>query len=360
MKYLLIFLFIFLLFNIPAFGQFDKPLDSRLNRIYRDMSNEDAITELTKDLGVDPNNANLFLERADNYLKLNNYEAALFDVKSAVSLKPKDLYTLCESLRILIRSGQVYEGMKIAESIIALDSTKPIGYVARSEVKFADKDYKGAFEDILKSYQFAPLDKRLDTGRVFFILNLFLKNDENILNYYNQILAVIEDRLIYAAQKHKDQPKFTKLADRELRKPVVSNLQSTLFAAVTHIYIIKVKMYEEKGQFEKADEMIERIGQYEPQFLSLYARIRFNSSKKRHEKKLADWTKLIEILEEYPDFQSLMYENRGDLYVFLKKYEEAIADFKSAIALDKKLEPKLKEKIIEAEGKIEESKNQQR
>ncbi len=360
MKHLLIILLFLLLFNFSALGQDDNPLNSKLNRIYRGLSNEEAITELTKDIGIDPNNANLFLERADNFLKLENYESALYDVKSAVSLKPKDLYTLREGVRILIRAGQIYEGMKIAEAIIALDNTKSIGYVARSEVKFADKDYKGAFEDVLKSYQFVSSDKSLDTSRIFVFLHLFLKDDENILTYYNQLLTVIEERLVNIAKKHKEQPKFTQIGDRQIRKHVFSNLQSEMFAKVMQIYYFSINFYEKKGQFDKADELIERLGQYEPQYLSLYDRIRYNANRKRYEKVLADWTKQIEILEEYPDFQSSAYENRGDIYFYLKKYEQAIADFNSAIALDKNLETKIKEKIISAEKKIEENKKQQK
>lgn len=53
---------------------------------------EDSITAFTKAVNLQPNNINLFIERAESYLQLCDFQSAIINYKRAHSLEPHNPY----------------------------------------------------------------------------------------------------------------------------------------------------------------------------------------------------------------------------------------------------------------------------
>lgn len=288
---------------------------------------DEAIAEINKAIEAGADEPDLYLKRAAVYSRLKNDAAVLADVQTAISFKPDDEMLQEEGARQLYLSGQYEEAIKIGERLIAANVKSCVGYRIRYRNRFQLKNYVGAIEDILKScdVMFAHsekiLSKTLDE----------LKGDPRIFTYYDELFKFLE-QLEYSPSTM-----ASLIADQSLK--------ITLFAHYAMLY--------EERESSAAAALFDRYASE----LGLENRADVYREMRRFDAAIEDLSKVL----EYTKNKSYYLVKRGDLYVLANQPDKAIADYKSAKAIDKDLNPQiLDEKIEAAKKKILENLNQPR
>jgi len=120
-------------------------------------------------IGLAPELAAAYRDRADAYIRDGKYDEALADLSKAIALRPRDAGNY-------LLQGSAYEAMNEYEA--ALDSyTTAINiaqglagaYRARAQVRALLKDRDGALEDLARARQLAPNAPGLERERVMII-----------------------------------------------------------------------------------------------------------------------------------------------------------------------------------------------
>ena len=98
------------------------------------------------------------------------------------------------------------------------------------------------------------------------------------------------------------------------------------------LYLTRAKIYEDQKKNDLAEADYKNLISFQPENIiarSNYAIMKKNAGK--YEDALKDYTQMI---SEKPE--SLLYNNRADVYLNMKKYKEALIDVQKAITLDPK------------------------
>jgi tetratricopeptide (TPR) repeat protein len=91
MKIIQIVFLSFLIFTVPTFGQAEiESFLTKSNQLRSERKFDEAIAELSKAIAVQPNNADLYLRRANLYQLTQNKQNLLADVKKATTINPTD------------------------------------------------------------------------------------------------------------------------------------------------------------------------------------------------------------------------------------------------------------------------------
>jgi len=383
MKKLPLILFAFLLLVISAFAQTDvKPIVDEANRLYKKGKYAEAAAQISNAIAVQPNDASLYIQRANFYYEIPDNPSGVKDLLTAASLSPKDEKILFTAARELRRTGRIQEALNIIESLLALKLSATYlvrTYNLSSECKRLLKDYRGAFDDKIREIELAPTAKKDRTDEemklVYEMLGTMrtllessssslvydLENDENVLIYHERLFDVIERKNREWGENQLPLPwdKVTILG----RKPdFVEDIQRNL----RRFQIKCAGLYWDKGQTGKAEEMLQRVVQNGQNWESYQDRAQFYLKKGLDKEAAADWnTIIIELTKEIdktdiPYYKSSFYDTRGDYHIYLKQYEKAIEDFETAITLDSRYAPRIEKKIASLQLKIKEDANRQK
>lgn len=286
-----------------------------------------AISIVNKAIENEPKNARLFLRRAYIYYFAGNKSAVSEDVKTAISINPIDLEILRGSRQQLKSIGEYEESLKIADKIISLDASNPSDVYSRFLIKKELKDFRGAVEDSIKSLELTDITINLFAlGDIHQILQNELKDDENLPNYYERILVILDKRALL----------LNDLITQKIKPQLIDQLkikQTLTFIDIKRILKSYIELCQKKGMFDKADELIEQISKYEPVELSsnFHDEMRINQ-------------KVLRLIA------------RGDSFLAQKEYEKAMEYYQEAIKLNNSKEANQKlfqalQMKVEAESK---------
>jgi tetratricopeptide (TPR) repeat protein len=334
MKLLFIFCTCFI-FVFPAFGQADINSFLYFSRRFADSKKyEEAIDEINKAIDVQPSNASLYLKRAHLYGQLQNRAAALENVLIAVSLKPDDVDFLEFCAKELDLSGNYDESLKIAERLISSKERYKtlIGYRISYKTRFRSGDFAGAIKDIITSgdiegayYEdqelYTDADNRLSISDGLLVKTLNrLKDDPKIFAYYESLFAIIE----------------------QLRKKEFGSVigLSMRYLMDCDLYARYALVYEEKHTPAETSVLFDK---YAKEF-SLEKRAEVFKRMKKYELAVRDLTEVLKTTQTQPHY--LIF--RGDVYLSLKQFDKAIADYEAAGRIDKEYSDSVREKISEA------------
>jgi tetratricopeptide (TPR) repeat protein len=363
MKYILFILFAVLSLVTPLSGQTKiKPLPDTEKKLAAQKKAFEAIEEISQAIARQPNNAELFLSRARNFAVLQNQQAALQDVQIAFSLAPTNEIVLMNGEAILRYTHQIDELIKLTTSLINADKTNYQAYIIRARAKSNSlRDYAGAFEDALITLELNPTEYEI--GSILAGLRS-LKNDKNILNYYERVFELFERQI-----KKVEATGARVYVNPEINPSVTENTLASLRSNLRYFMLMCAGVYEEKGEIEKAQKMLAKAVTVEANSRGFAARADYYKQKGKYREALEDLTRAIEYEEEDeksnpPAFEVFKGESkhkrvgflisRGDLYVLLKQYDKAIADYDLSVALYEKSDRKQEtlEKIAAARQKI--------
>jgi len=327
---------------------------------------EEAITDVSNALRIEPDNAIFYIERAKYFRLANDNKALLTNVLTAVSLIPAKQIVLVSGARELFLSGQFKENIKIADFFITRNELRYWAYKLRSENKFALKDYSGALEDSIKSIELINTEGDEDMNAfstsielgnlpqyetvIFPSLTKHLKNDKNLISYYNRIIDLLEIKFGELVDEHRKQHIQQKgIATVEFAQFLYTEKLKGLMLDCAEIYL-------ENGQQKKADDLLNRLVKINPEYSSYRTRALFYKSKGKYKEAIEDLTHIIQIRQP----SSTILFMRGDLYVLTKQYDKAIGDYETVISLyqqHKGIAEKANEKITSATKKRDEDQN---
>lgn len=345
MKSFLFVLSVICFFIVPVSAQQDVEsfLDTAKGFEYNRKYTE-AIAELDKAIAVEPNNSSLYIMRAADYVHLRNNRAVLEDVRTAISLKPKDMDLLADGAQQLYLSGQYEESVNIADLLISLGEDGFYrGHRLRYLNKFKAKDYAATIEDIIKSRDFSAAfeegvepnfssEIRVDysKGLLFITLNN-LKDDANIYSYYDELFKYFEQA-------------------KEGSSTMGSSLR--LHSFWLNVYASYAVLYEEKRTSDEAAALFDKIEKEN----GLENRAEIYKIMGRYDSAIKDLSKALKTSGE----KSYKLLKRGDLYLLNKQFKEALVDYETAMKLNKEVENYASEKIATVRKKMTEDANKQR
>jgi len=216
-----------------------------------------AITDYNQAIKINPNNAEPYNNRGNAYKDKGDYDKAIADFNQAIRLNPN--YALAHNNRGLAygRKGDYDRAITDYNQSIKLDSNFPITYYNRGLAYYNKSDFDKAIADY----------------------NQAIKLDPNFVNaYYNRGLA-------YRNKNDYDKA----IADYSQAVRLNPNL--------TEAYIVRGSAYGNKGDFDKA---------------------------------IADFNQAINLNPNY----AMAYYNRGVAYYNKANYDKAYADFEAVLRID--------------------------
>lgn len=332
MKYLTIILLVFPLLNFSVFAQTEvESYLEKARQFNKEQKFEDAANEITKAIALQPNDADLYLTRANYYLFLDKKAEILNDAQKAASLSPTDKKILYFSALILHKTQQHREALKISDALMALGDVDRFGWSLRVGIKTHLEDFAGAFEDVSTAIELFPQDAMLKQNQANLIR--LMGNSEKALEMYNKLIAKYE-------------VKFSKATDKNEKATLGRDLAMFLFS--------RAGIYFAKFDKEKAQADLIKAGEYEKFNQYNYAfRARIYKSQKMYPEALADLTAAIEYDKDDDDVTFLI--DRGDVYFAMGRFAEAIQDYEQVIKLDEaQLKEMMQKRIALAKQKMQE------
>jgi len=356
-------LFAFLLLAAYAPAQTDvKSFVDEARSLASQKKYTEAIAEITKAIQIQPDNADLYIKRGVLYYE-RGYSNPFVekDMLTAASLSPNDAKILLFAAARLRFIGRLPETLRITDSILALKPSNPMllnVYQLRFETRYYQKDYAGAFEELTRAIETLPTANKTKTVEDANLIRDYisfkmksdmistllkeLRDDENIFNYYERLFELFERK----ARELGENPfpvlyKYQNPMEAELlSNTILSHLRQLMFKCVA--------LYLEKKQ--PADALLQRIGRSGRKWYAYADRAEYYFLKGMDKEAAEDWNAIIRELTveigkiEKPEDKSGLYNLRGDYYLFLKEYQNAIEDFETAVALDRSIAPRIEKK----------------
>ncbi|MGB9712283.1 MAG: tetratricopeptide repeat protein [Dissulfurimicrobium sp.] len=94
----------------------------------------------------DPEAGQAYQARAVAYMKLDNIDAAVSDINSAISCEPQNVRYIYRKGIILFKKGDIQEALDSVNHALEIDPTYPAAYVLRSKIyeKLGDNEQAAA------------------------------------------------------------------------------------------------------------------------------------------------------------------------------------------------------------------------
>jgi len=329
MKKLLSILFAFLFLAIPAFSQNDA------NKPYYAEDKIDArIVEAIQAIRLEPNNAQLYLKRANLYRLKQDGEAVSSDVTKALGISPNDMSIQFTAVRLLYElPGQCEQALAIINATIANNPKSDEAFEWRFRVKTCLGDLVGALDDINKAISLNP-QKNIHKHNQALLQQRLAQTDKAAENF-NQLIASLEQKLKAA----KD-----------------ANEKESLKRELMMTYISRSRIFAQSKNFDAMFADLNRAVEVHPIYPAYQTRARAYKWREMYAEAIADLTKALELDAE--DASSLMA--RGEVYFLMRKFPEAIADYQQILKINNGMERLAESRIEAAKQKMQEDKNRQK
>ncbi len=353
-----------LFFALSAFGQTTnesvRPFLERAEMFEYQKKYFEAIDEINKAIAVLPNEPRLYLRRSGYQWELKNGGAALEDIKTALTLAPRDIGNLQNVSMRYFNIDLPAEALKTADFIIEIFPANPIGYRNRAVLKQKLEDCEGAAEDFVKADELTPPGVALNADSTLTFIADKLNNSPAAAALYDRLTELLAARAAHAdkllAEYLQTNPQENTQKQRLLERDLSVALNHFLLALSR-----QKELYAAGNMPDKVTETVDRIALFESQILSLEdcrafcreLRADYYQNRGKYRQAIAELDRAMSGLTKSTAYR---YIKRGDLYLEIKQYEQAVWDYEQAIILDRDLEYKLREKIDWAKQKPEEQK----
>lgn len=283
-----------------------------------------SISEFEQRIKTDPNNADLYNQRAKYYFDHKEFGPALSDVTKAISIDSiKGDYYLTLS-DIYFASGKTRDSKSTLEKCIAVDPKNTEAMMKLAELYFYVKKYQDAMdhinmalkvdEHIGKAYFMKGMifEEQLDTAKAISSMETAIEQDPNNYDAYMQL------GFLYAAKKNKLAIEYF---DSALRLKPKSD--EVLYA--------KGKFYQNLEEWDNAVKTYEQLSQIYPDNKSAHYNlgvIHFGITKE-YLKAIKQFDEVIRINPNY--YQA--YYGRGSCYEATGEKKKAAEDYKFVLKL---------------------------
>jgi tetratricopeptide (TPR) repeat protein len=282
------------------------------------------IQQLTSKIALEPQNADLYWERAKKYLDLKNPDKALNDINKAIEIKPGFARYYISLSDIYLVKGMARNCREALEKAISLDSQEIEAYLKLAELSLYYKDYNRVFmytDQALKVDESSSkahfirgfaLKEKGDTATA---VKAFQKSVDLDQSYYD---AYIQLGLIFSARKNK------------LAEDYFNNALNLKPQSIEALYDLGM-YYQETEDFNKAMEKYRAIIQIDPKnkfayfnlgYIHMFYLKVFNEATKY-------FSKAIEADPAYVE----AYYNRGYCYELMGDVQNARIDYQKSLSL---------------------------
>ncbi len=281
----------------------------KANKLNLESKTAEAIVEISKAIALEPDNANLYITRANFNLELENKTEILKDAQKAASLAPTDRKILYFSASVLRQNRQLEEALKISDQLNALGDVDRFGWSQRIDLKIQLNNLAGAFEDVTTALELFSND---NTFKQFQAVLIRMSGDsEKALEIYNAVIASTE---------------------KKLSNTKIEGEKEAIRRDLTNFLFTRAGYYLSKSKNELAQADLIKTVNYTPNDFTYIRRAKIYRDLEMFAEAEADLTKALEVLDQSP--KEMVLIERGDVYVFSEKYDKAVNDYQEALKLD--------------------------
>ncbi len=312
---LTIFAFVF---NVSAQSEIENLL-KKSEEFSRKNQLPEAIAEISKAIALKPDDAILYLQRAELNFGLPDYNLVKQDAKKALELNSEDKRVVLTAARFLRNIRECAESLNVLNVYIYNQSETDDIVYARAHSKMCLGEWIGAYEDMSRALELSPNNSHYRTTQI----GLLSKIGDSQLSAekFEQFLNVLKNN-------------YTKADPKTGREDIGRQ--------ISEVYRTRAATFHAKGdEIAEFADLAESVKYYEKDS-SYVIRGKIYSEHRMYEKAIEDYNKAIPISQNP---HVLLFE-RGDLHVFAGKLDEAMKDYDEALKLDEGMA-----KIIETRKK---------
>jgi len=314
---------VFALATLSVFGQSGKKFFKAGNEFVDNKKFEDAITQYTSAIGVEPSNAEYYYTRGSAYESLKKYTEAYADYEKAIVFKPKEVTYVIAKGRTCNLLGKFDEALVLLNRASALDKRNSSTYPQKVITLMGLEKYDMAL-------------RVSDTA--------ILIKDDAINHYYrgldyvklnNDILGKKEFETAVKKDKEYIEPRIA-LADLLIRNnnPTEAMNQINLILATddknTQAYVIRSEIYKKNLDYPSAINDVSKTILIDPTNPEYYLiRGKYYQEFSQHTSAIADFSKYIAMKGDNPD----AYFARAKSYEEMQNLEKAMDDYVKITAL---------------------------
>lgn len=315
MKKSLLILLAVLILSLSAFAQSKaEKLVVEARKMNAEKKTAESYAAINRAIALEPNNAELYLTRADFYFLDENKAEVLNDAQKAASLAPTDRKTLYFAALVLHRSQQYAEALKISDQLMTLGAVELRAWHLRVQIKTHLEDFFGAFEDATAAGEQYPDDDYLKQYQANLIR--LMGNGEKALEMYNALIEAAEKKLAQAKNE---------IAKEKIKRALSMYLFSRAGVNFT-------KFFKEQALAD-----LTKAVEYLPVATSYFWRAKMYRQQKMLPEAIADLTTALGFNNGIDKVQ--VFIERGDVYAFMEKFDEAHRDYEQALKLDSAIRP---------------------
>lgn len=347
----------------------------------RDVSNAVApeMTEIQKEEEVARQNAlkdKAMREAADREVTSQRQSSGMVDLDKSINAiggllggakfrekqkQREDIRELTESISSLnnLLEGKSNDKLEALNKAIELDSSSKNNYVARAKFFWRELKYDAAVRDFTKALNIDPKDADILTSRGFVFVN-GLEQFDNAIKDFSKVIALAPKEInAYNSRAYtywrmqnyqkslEDYQKVVELEPKNLSAyqmlaSTYDNMKNFEMSASTYTELIKIKptaqYYNNRGwalsnvgKFKEAMPDFDKAISLEPKD-GIYYKNRGNAKNK-----LGQYSSALEDLqiavEKKIDLHHKSLSNKGDSYLGLEKYKEALENYEAALIL---------------------------
>lgn len=358
------FIFLMILSLNVVLGQSAKKYYKAGKTFQKSGNYEDAESEFTKAIDLDPNFTKAYIERAVTFEKLEQIEDAAADYKKLTSLLPK-------KFDYFYHAGRLYYKLKkYDESLIMLNGatniSKKVHQVYEYKVKalLAKEDYKTALTECKMAIDLNPVAENFyNLGIINENLNNYVLAESNFIESVaenpNYIKSYIElgfvriklEKLNYAlnaANKALNIDSRNKMAyvlrsiiyKKKLDYPSAINDLSKvtlLYPDDETAFFLRGIAYHEFNQFQNAINDFSKVIGFNPKnFDAIYKRANAYEQIGNFEKAIKDYERLVDLKQNDPKSEKLLAEAKTRLFELNREEKPPVIIVKHPVPIDLK------------------------
>lgn len=284
----------------------------------------ESVKDISNQIEADPENAELYYQRAKIYFNDKYLERAFIDIQDAIKFNAENpLYYFMKG-RILYAMNKTQEAAKSYESAIALKPDYEEAQIKLAELYFVVKEHQKSIDLlnnlIAKNPASAPFyclkaDNQRELKDTLKAIASYQKSLELDGEYYD---AAMQLGLLLAAKKHKSAKEYFDAAIRISPKSAEA-------------YFGRAYYYQQIGQFQKALFDYRKVIDIDPSNDKSYYNVGIiNFDAGRYDEALRSWDICIQMNNNHME----AYYMRGLVHEYKKEYQDARLNYQYALELN--------------------------
>ncbi|MCU1288347.1 MAG: domain protein component of TonB system [Acidobacteria bacterium] len=329
MKKFPLVIFVINLFAFAVFSQLSAEQHLKKSRELQNAGKiEEAITEITIAIKIEPNNPALYLKRANLARFSNNADLLESDLLKVIALTPDNYQNQQTAVRFLIDNEKCPTALKIINASIQHNPANADAYYWRAGVKNCLEDFESALEDNAKAVSLDPLNEMYKAGRANLLARQ--KKPDKAVESYDDLITAQELKLKVAGDSE------------EINK--IKRHLSTLYISRSKVYASQNKVEAAFSDLNRAIEILPAVHTYE-------MRARAFRWQKQFDRAIDDYSAAIKL---QPEDQGL-FLSRGDIYASTDKYDQAMNDYQKVASGGGRMKEIADQKINSIKQKMQEN-----